>query len=70
MSRSTPITAATLKRTLKEVFAETLEEQRDLLRDAVVEAIEDMAMTKAIKAGRRTRPVSRSQVTRALKGRA
>ena len=39
-----------LKKLLKAAVVEVLEERRDLVRDALAEAVEDMGMVKAIKA--------------------
>jgi hypothetical protein len=58
-----------LKRTLKEALVEALHEQRELLQEVFVEVLEDFAMVEAIRAGKRTRRASRTDVLRALRGR-
>ena len=40
----------------------TVEERRDLLRDALLESLEDMALVRAIQAGEKSPLVSRKQV--------
>jgi hypothetical protein len=55
-----------LKQVLKEALVETLQEQRELLRDVFVEVLEDFALTEAIRRGRRTKTATRKQVFRVL----
>jgi hypothetical protein len=55
-----------LKTAMKEALIEVLQERSELVRDIFVEALEDMAMVNAIKAGENTKSVSRTQVMRAL----
>lgn len=59
------MTAATMKRVVKEAINEALNER---LESAVAEAIEDIALVKAIDKGRKSKPVSRAQVMRSLQG--
>ncbi len=56
-----------LKRAIKEAMRETLAEERGLLRDAIIEALEDLGMAAAIRGGLQTPPVDRSDVMSALK---
>lgn len=51
-----------LKGLLKDAVVEVLEERRDLLRDALQESLEDMALVRAIQAGEKSPSVSRKQV--------
>ena len=51
-----------LKGLLKDAVVEVLEERRDLLRDALQESLEDMALVRAIQAGEKSPLVSRKQV--------
>ena len=44
-----------LKRALKAALVETLQEQRDLLRDVFTEVLEDFALTEAIHDGQKTK---------------
>ena len=71
MTRTTPISIVAtmtaveerrLKALLKSAVVEVLEERHDLLRDAVVESLEDMAMLKAIREGEKSRLASRKKV--------
>ncbi len=42
-----------LKRIIRETFEDVLNERKDLISDAVVEAIEDIGLAKAIEKGRK-----------------
>ena len=53
-----------LKGLLKDAVVEVLEERRDLLRDALQESLEDVALVRAIQEGEKSRLVSRQQVFR------
>ena len=53
-----------LKGLLKDAVVEVLEERRDLLRDALQESLEDVALVRAIQEGEKSRLVSRKQVFR------
>ncbi len=55
-----------LKGLLKTAVAEVLEERQDLLRDAMRESFEDLAMTRAIQAGEKTPLTSRKKVFQRL----
>ena len=53
-----------LKGLLKTAVAEVLAERQDLLRDALRESLEDMAIMRAIQAGEKSRVISRMKVFR------
>ena len=53
---------ARLKALFKTALVEVLEERKDLLRDAIEETLEDIALSRAIEEGRRTEEVSRAAV--------
>jgi hypothetical protein len=55
-----------LKTLLKSAVAEVLEEHRSLLREAVRESFEDLAMIRAIQQGQKTPLVSRRKVFQRL----
>ena len=55
-----------LKGLLKSAVIEVLEERPDLLRGAVAEGLEDVALLRAIKAGEASRTTSRERVFRQL----
>ncbi len=59
---------AALKKTLKEALTETLYEQRELLQEVFSQALEDAALAEAIRAGRKSKPVSRLDVFKTLRG--
>lgn len=55
-----------LKDLLKTALVEALEEHRDLVQDIVEEAMEDIALARAIEQGLGGEPVSRDEVFRIL----
>ena len=64
-----PLTAdeTKLKKLIKAAVGEVLEERRDLVRDALVDAVEDIGLIKAIDAGRQSKTVSRKEVFQILR---
>ena len=55
-----------LKGLLKSAVAEVLEEHRDLLRDAVRESFEDVALIRAIQLGEKSPLISRRKIFQRL----
>lgn len=55
-----------LKLLLKDAVAEVLEERQDILRAALQESLEDMAMLKAIQKGENSPIVSRKKIFQRL----
>jgi len=51
-----------LKGLLKSAVAEVLQERGDLLREAIRESFEDVALIRAIKLGKKTKLVSRRKI--------
>ena len=51
-----------IKELFKAAILEVLQERRDLLRDALAEAIEDLALARAIEDGEGTETVTRDEV--------
>jgi hypothetical protein len=60
---------ARLKALFKTALVEVLEERKDLLREAIEETVEDIALARAIEEGRLTEEVSRGEVFSVLEGR-
>ncbi len=58
-----------LKTLLKSALGEALEEHRDLVREIVEESLEEIVLSKAIKQGLKSPPVSRDQVFAILEDR-
>jgi len=58
----------TLKRALKEALVETLQEQRELVQDVLAEVLEDFALAKAIRQGKKTKTATRDEVFDILHG--
>ena len=59
-----------LKDMLKAAIIEVLEERRDLVREAVKEAFEDIALARAIEEGEQSAPVQRSDILAIIDGEA
>lgn len=55
-----------LKALFKAALAEVMEERRDLIRDAVEEALEDIALSRAIQEGEASETTSREEVFQLL----
>jgi hypothetical protein len=55
-----------IKVLLKDAVVEVLEERQDLLRAALQESLEDMAMLKAIQDGEKSRLTSRKRIFQRL----
>ena len=55
-----------LKVLLKDAVVEVLKERHDLLRDALQESLEDMAMLKAVQDGEKSRVTSRKKIFQRL----
>ena len=58
-----------LKQILKESLVETLQKQRGLLEDVVIEVLEDFALTQAIREGQTTKHSTHADDFRILPGR-
>jgi F0F1-type ATP synthase membrane subunit b/b' len=58
-----------LKKLLKTAVEEVLEERRDLVSEALADAVEDLGMVRAIVEGARSEQVSRDEVFRILRKR-
>jgi hypothetical protein len=57
-----------LKELIKTAIIEVLEQRRDLLHDAVAEAIEDVALVRAIEEGATSKLIGRTEVFDLLEG--
>ncbi len=57
-----------LKEVLKSAIVEILEERKDLVRDLFEEALEDVALSRAIKEGEGSPMVSREEIFGVLEG--
>ena len=55
-----------IKGLLKEAVVEVLQERHDLLREALLESLEDLALLKAIQDGEKSRLTSRKKVMQRL----
>ena len=59
-----------LKDIIKAALVEVLEEQQDLLQEAIAQALEDMALARAIEEGESSELIGREEVFNLLEGRA
>ena len=59
-----------LKELIKTALVEVFEQRRDLLHDAVVEALADIALVRAIEEGESSELVDRTEVFDFLEGKA
>lgn len=59
-----------LKQLLKEAFIEAIEEKRNIFHDLIVEAVEDIALVRAIQEGENTETASKKEVFNMLEGQA
>jgi hypothetical protein len=66
----TSISPDQLKALIKAAVTEVLEERRDLLHQAVEEALEDVALARAIEEGESTELIAREEVFKLLEGEA
>jgi hypothetical protein len=62
------LSESALKKLFKEAITETLQEQRELLRDVFAEVLEDIAFAEAIRQGQQTEQVAREEIVRSLEG--
>ncbi len=65
---ATSIDEATLKELLKAAVVEALHKHRDLVKDIVEEALEDIALTRAMDEGLRSESIPREEVIAILEG--
>ena len=63
---TTLIDEAKLKEALKAALVEMLEERKDLVREVLEEALEDIALARAIEEGEQSELVTRDEVVNAL----
>jgi hypothetical protein len=62
----TTLNANQLKELLKTAIIEILQEQKEVFTDIIVEAMEDIALAKAIEEGENTETVSREAIFKIL----
>ena len=63
---TTLIDEAKLKEALKTALVEILEERKDLVREVLEEALEDIALARAIEEGEHSELVTRDEIFSAL----
>ncbi len=60
--------ATRLKESVKEAIVELMQEEPALFQEMIVEALEDMALLRAMTEGRKTKLVPREKLSDLLKG--
>ena len=60
------MTQVSLARGIRQALAQSLRDNRDAVRDLLAEVLEDVALAHAIEQGRKTKPVKRAPVIKAL----
>lgn len=60
------MTQASLSQGISQALAKGLRDNRDAVRDLLAEVLEDVALARAIERGRKTKPVKRASVMKAL----
>lgn len=65
---ATTVNDAKLKKVLKTALVEVLDERREDFRELFAEAIEDLALVRAIQEGESTKTVPKGSVLKVLKG--
>jgi hypothetical protein len=63
------MTESALKKAIKEAVVAVMREERQFFTEVVLEAMEEASLHSAIRAGSKSKTVSREQVFRALRGR-
>ena len=66
----TVIDEGKLKQVFKEALMETLEERKNVFHEMIIEALEDIALIRAIREGENTETVSKQEVFNILEGQA
>ncbi len=62
------LSEAKIKEILKAALVEAIEERRDLIGDLIEEALEDVALARAIDKGKGSKVVGRDEVFKILEG--
>ena len=57
-----------LKQLLKEAFMEAFEEKKNVFHDVIVEAMEDIALVRAIQEGESSKTVAKKEIYNILEG--
>jgi hypothetical protein len=57
-----------LKQLLKEAFIEAIEEKRNVFYELIVDALEDIAIVRAIREGEKSKTVAKQEVFNMLEG--
>lgn len=64
----TVIDDSKLKQLLKEALVEALEEKKDVFHELITEALEDIALVRAIQEGEDTETVNKQEIFNVLEG--
>ncbi|MFH0992196.1 MAG: hypothetical protein V1799_19520 [bacterium] len=64
---TTAVRETKLKVLLKDAVSEVFEENKDFIRETVLDVFEDIALTRAIQEGEKTKTISKAKVLNILK---
>ena len=68
MTNSASVDETRIKALFKEAIVEVIEENQDLVSSILVDALEDIGLSRAIEEGETSKTVSREEVFKALSG--
>lgn len=68
MTNSTGVDDQKIKALFKEAIVEVMEENQDLVSSLLVDALEDIGLSRAIEEGENSESVSREEVFKVLRG--
>ena len=68
MTNSANINETRIKALFKEALIEVIEENQELVSSILVEALEDIALSRAIEEGEQSKTVSRDEIFKVLSG--
>ena len=68
MTNSANINETKIKALFKEAITEVIEENQDKLSSILIDALEDIALSRAIEEGEKSKTVSRDEVFKVLSG--
>lgn len=68
MTNSTNIDETRIKTLFKEALVEVIEENQELVSSILIEALEDIGLSRAIEEGEKSKTVSRDEIFEVLSG--
>lgn len=68
MTNSTNLDENKIKTLFKEALVEVIEENQELVSSILIDALEDMGLSRAIEEGEKSKTVSRDEIFKVLSG--